>query len=380
MRVNRLLAALVAALLTTGLAACGGSSSKDAGTTTGSGGPKIVSSPAVGVTRGPNGETATPTSALQLSAADIAKVRAGHYTAALTWPQSAAFTSAVTRGATDEFSQLGIKVVATTDAGFDPAKQKNDIETVMARKPSVMLSLPVDPVSSASAYRKVSQAGTRLVLLSNVPPGFVLGKDYVTVVTDDLFQMGKRAADALAAAIGDRGKIAYLYHDASYYVTNQRDQAFLKTIQANYPGIKVVAKVGIADPNKAEDQANAVLLKNPDLDGVYATWSTPPGEQVLAALRSTGSHAKLVSLDISDPLALDMAKGGHVTALVVDQAYELGAAMARASAYGLLGRRAPAFLVAPALTVTKDTIAQGYRASLHQSPPADVLAAAHSGS
>lgn len=380
MKVNRLLAALVAAMLTTGLAACGDSSSEDSGPGTTAGTPAITSSRAVGVTRGPNGERATPTSELTLTDEEVARVKAGNHTAALTWPQAAEFTTAVTRGATDQFRELGIEVVATTDAGFDPAKQKNDVETVMARRPSVMLSLPVDPVSSAATYRKVSQAGTRLVLLSNVPPDFKLGEDYVTVVTDDLFQMGKRAADALAAAIGGRGKIAYLFHDAAYYVTNQRDQAFLKTIEANYPDIEIVAKVGIADPNKAEEQANAVLLKNPDLDGVYATWSTPPGEKVLAALRGTNSDAKLVSLDLSEPLALDMAQGGHVTAIVADQAYELGAAMARAAAYGLLGKDAPAFLVAPATTVTKDNVAEGYQTSLHRDPPAGVVAAARQGS
>ena len=373
MRANRLFAALAVGAVMTGSAACGEpSSSQSSGRS--AGGAPITSSRTVGETTGPNGEKATPTSALTLSAEDVATVKAGDYTAALTWHQTAEFTTAVTNGATDEFKRLGIRVVATTDAGFDPAKQKNDIETVMAKKPSVMLSLPADPVSSASTYRKVSQSGTKLVLLSNLPPGFVQGKDYVTVVTDDLFQMGQRAADALAAAIGGRGKIAYLYHDAAYYVTNQRDQAFKKTIEANYPDIEIVAEEGIADPNKAEEQANAVILRNPGLDGVYVTWSTPPGEKVLSALRSAGgSQAKLVSLDLSEPLALDMAKGGHVAALVTDEAYGLGQAMARAAAYGLLAKPVPPFLVAPAATVTRDNLADGYRTSLHREPPKAVV-------
>ena len=31
--------------------------------------------------------------------------------------------------------------------------------------------------------------------------------------------------DALAASLGKKGKIAWIYHDAQYYVTNQRDNA-----------------------------------------------------------------------------------------------------------------------------------------------------------
>jgi len=376
MRTNRLVAACATAAALLGLAACGGSSSNGSGGGSASPTP-IKSSKTVGRTTGPNGEKATPTSALKLSAADIAKVKSGHYTAALTWHQSSDFVTAVTAGARDEFAKLGITVTATTNANFDAGKQKNDIETVMAKKPDVMLSLPVDPVATASAYKSVTRAGTKLVLLSNVPKGFVQGRDYVTVVTDDLFQMGKHAADALAASIGDKGKIAYFFHDASYYVTNQRDQAFKKTIEANYPNIKLVAQQGIADPNKAQDQANAILTKNPNLDGVYVTFSQPPAEGVLSALRNNGNtKTKLVSLDLDEPLTVDMARGGNVSGIVSDKAYELGQAMAMSAAYGLLDRKAPPFLVAPAITITKDNLAHGYEESLHQAPPKAVAEAA----
>jgi tetratricopeptide (TPR) repeat protein len=189
-------------------------------------------------------------------------------------------------------------------------------------------------------------------------------------------QMGKRAADALAAAIGGKGKIAYFFHDANHYVTNQRDQAFLSTITGNYPDIDVVAKSGIADPNRAQDIATATLLKHPDLAGAYVMFAQPPGEGVLAALRANGAtKTKLVTLDLDEPLALDMARGGQTFALVIDRAYDVGRAMARSAAYGLLGKRAPPFVIVPALTITRSNLVQGYRASLHRSPPASVMKA-----
>ena len=196
--------------------------------------------------------------------------------------------NAVTAGAKDEFNRLGMSVVAQTDAGFDAAKQKSDVETILAKKPSAILALPLDPVTSAEAFKPAVAAGVKIVLLSNKPKDFVQGKDYVTIVTDDLFQMGKHAADALAAAIGKKGKIAWIYHDAQYYVTNQRDNAFKATIESDYPDISIVAKQGIADPARAQDIAQALLLKNPDLDGIYVTWAEP-AEGVLAALRAAGN-------------------------------------------------------------------------------------------
>jgi ribose transport system substrate-binding protein len=326
-----------------------------------------------GETRGPGGEMATPASQLTLSPDEIAKVKAGHYTAALLWHTSSDFTNAVTAGATDEFGKLGIAVVATTDAGFDAAKQKNDVETVLAKKPSVILTLPLDPVASAASFRPAVESGVKLVLLSNVPKDYKQGKDYVAIVTDDLFQMGKNAADVLAKAIGGKGKVGYIYHDANYYVTNQRDQAFKTTIEQSYPDIKIVAQQGIADPARAEELAQAMLTKNPDLDGIYVTWAEP-AEGVLSVLRNAGNtRTKLVTLDLSEPIALDMVKGGNVAGIVADQAYALGVAMAEAAAYGLLGKAAPPFIVAPALAVTKANVAEGWQESLHRAPPQSVM-------
>jgi ribose transport system substrate-binding protein len=71
-----------------------------------------------------------------------------------------------------------------------------------------------------------------------------------------------------------------------------------------------------------------------------------------------------------------MARGGRVAALVTDKAYELGQAMAKAAAYGILGKKAPPFIVAPATTVTKANLAQGYEESLHAAPPKSVADAA----
>jgi ribose transport system substrate-binding protein len=366
----------LAALFVVALAMAGATSASTNGKGAMADKPPIKSSKALGTTRGPNGEKATPASALALTSGEVVEVRARHHTAAFVWLANSDFTTAVTAGARDEFKQLGIKVIAETSANFDPAKQKADLETVAAMKPSVLLTIPVDPVLAASAYKAVARQGTKIVLLSIVPQGMKYGRDYVNVVTDDLFQMGKRAADALAAAVGGKGTIAYFFRDANSYVTNQRDQAFLKTITRNYPNVKIVAKQGIADPNRAEDQANAILLKNPRLSGAYVTFSQPPGEGVLAALRANGNTTtKLVSLDLDEPLALDMARGGNTFALIADRAYELGRAMAKSAAYGLLGKQAPAFVVVPAMTITKANLVQGYRDSLHRNPPASVAKA-----
>jgi ribose transport system substrate-binding protein len=331
---------------------------------------------AIAQTVGPSGETATPTASVTLSDADLATLKGKGYKAALLWHTSSDFINAVNAGATDEFKKAGVDIVATTDAGFDAAKQRSDIETALAAKPNVILSLPLDPVTSAEAFKQATADGVKLVFLSNLPQGYKQGTDYAAIVTDDLYQMGKQAADQLAKSIGGKGKVGYIFHDATYYVTNQRDKAFKDTIQKSYPDIKIVAESGISDPARAEEIANAMLLKNPDLDGIYVTWAEP-AEGVLAALRSSSNtHTKVVTLDLSEPIGLDMVKGGNVVGLVADKAYELGQTMAVVGLKSLLGQTTPGFIVAPALTVTKETVAQGWKDSLNRPAPQSILDAA----
>lgn len=327
---------------------------------------------AMAQTLGPQGETATPSASVVVSEADLEKLRAGNHTAALLWHDQSDFVNAVTAGATDELARAGIKVVATTSAGFDAAKQRSDIETALAKNPSIILSLPLDPVTSAAAFQEARDNNVKLVFLSNLPSGYEHPADYAAIVTDDLFQMGKQAADALAAAMGGKGTVGWIYHDAAYYVTNQRDNAFKTTIESDYPDISIVAEQGISDPARAEDIANAMLLRSPDIDGIYVTWAGP-AEGVLAALRANGNDStRIVTLDLSEPIALDMVRGGNVVAIVADEAYELGRAMAAAAILDLLDQEVPPFVVAPAVTVTADNLAEGWMQSLHTEAPESV--------
>ena len=333
----------------------------------------VAAPPVLAQTIGPNGESATPSSDITLSDTDLGELKGKGYKAALLWHTSSDFVNAVTAGAKDEFAKAGVEVVVETDAQFDAAKQRSDIETALAAKPNIILALPLDPVTSAEAFKQAISDGVKLVFLSNVPADYKHGTDYAAIVTDDLFQMGKQAADALANALGKKGKVGYIFHDATYYVTNQRDQAFKKTIETDYPDMQIVAEQGISDPARAEDIANAMLTQHPDLDGIYVTWAEP-ADGVLAALRGAGNtHTKVVTLDLSEPVALDMAKGGNIAGIVADKAYELGRAMAAVGMKALLGQASPPFLVAPALTVTKDTMAQGWQDSLNRDAPQSVL-------
>ena len=325
------------------------------------------------ITTGPNGEPATPAASVSLSNDEVAALQAGGYTAAFAWHELYDWSSAVSRGAQDEFARLGIEVVAETNAGFDAARQTADVETVLTLNPSILISLPVDADAGKATYGKVAAAGTRLVFIDNAASGLTQGTDYVTTVTSDRAIIGAHTAEAMDAALDGSGKIGYIFHDANFQVTNQRDQAFVWNVENRFPGLEIVAEAGMADPARIEDIAHAMLTQHPDITGIYVPW-TEPALGVLSVLRQLGREdVKIVSIDLNEPAALDMAKGGPIAALIADEAYGIGVAAARAAAASLLDRKVDPLLVAGAGIVRRENLADGWRASLNVEPPQSVL-------
>jgi ribose transport system substrate-binding protein len=328
---------------------------------------------------GPNGEKPAAASDVTLSSSELAKIKAKHATAAIVLHYGGNdWSTAQVAGLRNELGKLGIRVIAVTDANFKPEKQVSDIETVLARKPNIIISIPTDPVATAAAYRKAERQGVKLVFMDNVPKGFVPGKDYVSVVSADNYGNGVASADLMAEALKGKGNIGIVFHEADFFVTKQRYQAFKKTITSQYPGIKIVAEQGIAGPDFASDAekvASAMLTKNANLDAIWAVWDVP-AEGVLAAARANGRNdLKIETMDLGQNVAIDMAKGGPVKGLGAQRPFDQGVTEAKLAGYGLLGKKAPAYVAVNALPVTPANLASAWQTVYHQGLPPKVLQA-----
>ena len=132
---------------------------------------------------------------MSLTDEEIEKIKSGNYTAAICLHYGGNdWSASQVKGLTDTFNKLGIKVVATTDANFSAEQQVADIETVMALKPDILISIPTDAVATADAYQKRGRRH-RIVFMDNVPQGFKAGKNYVSCVSADNYGNGIIAAD-----------------------------------------------------------------------------------------------------------------------------------------------------------------------------------------
>ena len=328
------------------------------------------------LSKGPNGETPSPASTADLTPEEVAKIKALNAKAAIVMHYGGNdWATAQTNGLKSEFEKLGIKVIATTDANFKPDKQVSDIETVMTQNPNIMISIPTDPVATASAYKKVAAAGTKLVFMDNVPQGLAAGKDYVSVVSADNFGNGVVAAHQMAKAIGGKGKIGLVFHQADFFVTKQRYEGFKETITKEYPDIQIVEEKGIAGPDFAGDAqaaANAMLSKHADLKGIWAVWDVP-AEGVMAAARAAGRQdLKIATEDLGKNVAIALAKDQLIVGLGAQVPFDQGVTEARLAAGALIGKKAPAYVALSAVPVDHSNVLEAWKQVYHEDAPKDI--------
>ncbi len=325
---------------------------------------------------GPHGEEPSAASGISLTDAELDQIREMNATAAIIMHYSGNdWSQAQIKGLRSKFDEMGIEVLGVTDAGFKPEKQVSDIETMLAKKPDIIVSIPTDPTATAVAYKMAVDAGVTLVFMDNVPANAVAGKDYVSIVSADNYGNGVASALLMAKELGGKGEIGIIYHAADFFVTQQRYEAFKKTMTENFPEIKIVAEQGIGGPDFAGDAdkaASAMITSNRNIDAIWGVWDVP-AEGIVSAARSMGKDDLIITtIDLGENIAINIAQNSYTKGLGAQRPYDQGVTEALLAGYGLLGKAAPAYVALPALPVTRDNLEEAWQQVYHAPLPDDV--------
>jgi ribose transport system substrate-binding protein len=180
----------------------------------------------------------------------------------------------------------------------------------------------------------------------------------------------------MAKALGAKGKIGLIFHEADFFVTRQRYEGFKKTIQSDYPQMQIVEEQGIAGPDFAGDAqgvANAMISKHSDLAGIWAVWDVP-AEGVMAAARASGrGDLKIATEDLGKNVAIALAKGELVVGLGAQLPYDQGVTEARLGALAVLGQKTPPYVALSALPVQHDNVLDAWKTVYHEDAPKELI-------
>jgi len=172
------------------------------------------------------------------------------------------------------------------------------------------------------------------------------GPDIVSYVATDNFKGGQMAADTLAKAIGEEGKVILLRYLAGSESTEQREEGFLKGMQ-KYPDIDVVSsdQRGGDNATASKEKVTQLLqLYGQDLDGIFAVCE-PNANGTLEALRNAGLNKKVkfIAFDPSDAL-IEALEDGSCSGIVLQDPVQMGYQSVKTIVGAIRGEAAEEFI------------------------------------
>lgn len=315
------------------------------------------------VSLGPRGEQGVLYTEIQITEEQKEKIRAGNFTAAISmgWLGDD-WASQQLLGLKETFADLGIEVVAETNANWEDARQISDLDAISVLKPDLVVSIPLNTATTASAFQRLADAGSQIVFIDQAADGMQPGEDYVSVISSDNLALGMYLADLLNDAVGGKGDVAAMYYANDFHVTNLRYIGFIARMIAKYPDLQLVAAAGHDNPNKGQEVAQALLARYPTLQGVYGSWSIPAMGAATAA-RINGKRPadfKIVNENFDQIVAAEMAANSFIAGISTQQPYTQGVTEASAGALALIGESLPSYISVPPVRVSRDNLAEAY--------------------
>lgn len=176
----------------------------------------------------------------------------------------------------------------------------------------------------------------------------------------DLYEQGKAAGQAMADAIGGKGKVGIITGFFAVEAHELRRTGFVDLLKEKYPDVTIVGEVENTDKGDiAYTQAQDFMTANPDLAGIYVTAGGPFG--AAAAVKDAGNAGKVavVSFDFVDE-TMQFVQEGVINATIGQNPFAQGHDPAvRLFNYMMTGEAPPcARLVTEAASVNKDNISE----------------------
>ncbi len=253
-------------------------------------------------------------------------------------------------GAQDAAKSLGVDL-EVSDAQNDAATQSNQAANALSAGAKAVIINAVDSKAAGPAVAPLVAAKIPVVAVDRAVEGATVN----SFVASDNVAGGSQAAEALAKALGENGKIIVLQGVPGTSASNDRGKGFTEKI-ASYPGIKVVAsQTANFDRAQALDVATNLLQANPGVTGIFAE----NDEMALGAIQALGDRAgkdvKVFGFDGTDD-GLKAIKAGTMAGTIAQQPKELGKKAVEFAAKLVKGESVEAVAPVPVTTITAENV------------------------
>lgn len=231
------------------------------------------------------------------------------------------------------------------DSNGDQNKQMNDVMDMINQGCNVIGLSPINSDGVRATLETCQKAGVPVIAF-NVGVAKSAKSLVASTIVSDNEKSGHLCAQALAKALGGKGKVAEITFSTTT-TCYQRQKGFEDEIKANYPNIKILINKDVEKATSDYSQPIMVDFINayPDLDGVFCI-NDPTARGAIAALKEANKikSVKVVSVDGSDE-GKSFIRAGEMVASAAQEPTTIGAKTIE-TAYNLLAGK----------TVEKDVI------------------------
>jgi len=225
------------------------------------------------------------------------------------------------RGAQEEAKKLGLNLIWQGGSEFSPETQIPVLQALFAKHPAALLIAPTNDTALINPIKQFTDASVPVITVdTTISDSSILRSR----ITSDNTQGGAAAADAIAKFAHDQGEVAVINVKPGISTTDARQKGFIAEMK-KYPKMKVVAiEYDDDSPTKAFTEAQLLLLKYPQLKGIFGT-NVFSGEGVGKAVVATGKkgNVDVIGYD-AEPDEVKLLKDGVISTLIIQQPAEEG--------------------------------------------------------
>jgi ribose transport system substrate-binding protein len=259
-------------------------------------------------------------------------------------------------GAVAEAKKLGYKMNVQGPTDFSAPEQIPILNSVIASKPAALAIAATDVQALVAPEKAAVKKGIKLVQVDTAVNG---GAGFaVSSITSNNFLGGEKAADALAAQVGDKGTVVVMNEQPGVSTTDARIAGFDAEMAEKYDTIHVLPTQYVGDsPTVAAQDISSLLVANPDLDGVFST-NVLVAEGTATGINNAGKKGdvKIVGFD-ADPEQITDLKSGIFQALVAQEPYQEGVDSVQQMVDSLTGKKTTKTIQTPLFVITLANLA-----------------------
>lgn len=233
------------------------------------------------------------------------------------------FWKSVHAGALAAARELGVEILWKGPLKEDDRNEQIQIVETLAG--SGVDALVLSPLDDRALMRPVAEArrdGIPTVIFNSA----LQGEEHAAFIATDNSLGGTLAAREIGRRTGGRGRLIMVRLMAGVEGTTKREEGFLATLRAEYPGIEVVSENQYAGPSTetAYQTMENLLARFGPVDAVF----TPNESTTFGCLRALQDHGLAgkivhVGFDASEKLNEALA-GGELAGLVLQDPVAMG--------------------------------------------------------